>query len=547
MSMYLFCREIGLRRKVSLLATGILLFSPCFLILSSTYLPYCGSLAMCLMFAALFARGLRRDSFIILWLAGVIFGIAFFARPYDALLFAVVWGGFYPAWKSQPRKIMGQLVKCAMGFLPVLAVVMLFNIQTTGAPFVFPFQQDDLDTFGFGVKRVFPGSNVGVIYFDFFAALNTTIASLCQVALWAGGSVLFTAVALIYLTQKTLRRRDIALCAIVIIYALGYFVFWGPYNMLSWGALHYLGPNYYVPCLIPLSIFSARGFYVLTRWVKKRDLHIFCFLAALLTIVVLTQALQTNLLFTKKFASINKPIQDREKIVDRNDLIFVTPIYGDFMLHPFRTLSNDGTENGKVIYAVNRGMDNFSLLDAYPTRSFFRFDSYGVYDDSPYNIPITKLVPFKLVNFTEKNILLRITPPHNVKWLRVCVIGSPNKSQCVEGKSLSAKGRHDLEVKISNQGISFANTSSLSPSVGSLAFKRGAFIAGRYVTVRVESFDKIPSKTLRANIPVFSSEYRYYIRPYAGGLQSIEPPEQWSQNKWSRNWYRSNNVWVRVH
>ena len=85
----LFARELGLSRRAALLAGTAFLLAPVFLIQSAAFLPYVGNLAVLLAFAVMLLRGARTRTPWMVMAAGCALGIAFWLRPFDAILFGV--------------------------------------------------------------------------------------------------------------------------------------------------------------------------------------------------------------------------------------------------------------------------------------------------------------------------------------------------------------------------------------------------------------------------------------------------------------------------
>ncbi len=541
--MYSFCRELGLPRKTALLASVFVLLSPAFLILSATYLPYCSSLALTLAFATLLLRGMRLGSPVLLCLAGIIQGLTFFCRPYDTVLFSAVWCIFYLPWRTSMRSTLSHCGWALAGLVPILIMAFFFNAETTGHPLIFPFQQYAFDTFGFGIKRVFMG--VGILYFDLNAALDATAKSFWQLGLWVFGSLISVIVVVGFLAKTRLRRRERALCAMLAVYPLGYFFFWGPFNMMSWGALYYLGPNYYLPCLVPFAIFAARGFRLLMR--RRNTAFITAFLLMIvmpvLTCCLLADILRSNAEFTAKSEQIYRPLAERNALAQRNDIIFVTPIYGPYLLHPFKMLSNDGVPQGPVIYAVNRSMENFKLFDAYPQRQFFRFDSYGTYSENPLIVPKTRLVPLRLQKDTAQLLSVNITTPPSAKWVRICAASSAKDQHCLFDEAAKTDKLYRLSIQVTAKTIRLLDASPAVDASRTASVNRLTLSADSPFTLRAEFYtSSVLSERNEAHMAAY--EYRYLLRNSQGQLQAIDPPEQWSHEPTSKTWHMSHLGWL---
>ncbi|MDQ4097518.1 MAG: glycosyltransferase family 39 protein, partial [Actinomycetota bacterium] len=89
---YLLAKEVLGNRRLALLASAFLGLSPLFLVQSATFLPYCSSLLLLEAFAFTLFRGVRTKSRGTLAVSGLLFGLALFARPFDALIFGAPLG-----------------------------------------------------------------------------------------------------------------------------------------------------------------------------------------------------------------------------------------------------------------------------------------------------------------------------------------------------------------------------------------------------------------------------------------------------------------------
>jgi hypothetical protein len=548
LSMYVFCREILRTRTTALLATFFLLVSPLWLIQSATYLPYCSFLALILCFAALCARGLRKHNPALLACSGLVLGIALFARPYDALIFGAAWLLFYPVWKLNWRRQLGLCAWIGAGVAPCIALIMLFNASTTGDPLLFPFKQDELDTFGFGLKQVFEG--VGYSYFDFDSLLESTREALWQLVLWNFGGIIMLVLAAGYILRKKLRRPDYALLAILVAFPAGYSFFWGMHNLMVWGALYYLGPYYFLPCMVPLSIYAARAMRILLRFARKFIAVLWRYrreatAAALLIIMplvslyMLYSIIEGNLAFTAKFDAMYRPFHDNADIAPKDNVVFVPPAYGKYLLHPFRMLSNTGEHQDTFIYAVNRGGENFALFDSYPDHTFLRYDVFGPYSENPGDINDTRLVPLELEDSRQKILSLHAVTPRKTRWVRFC-IAADDKPQCFVDAPSHSGAAYDIKIRVTPQAVTLIGVTAKGAKLPVKPLQPLVLHEGQPLQLRADfSYSDLVRYSPRSNHTV-SYEYRYFIRKKDKGLQSIEPPEQWEHNDRVKNWFITN-------
>src|ERR1700712_3461551 len=133
-------------RTAAVLAGVLLAVSPVYLVQSGTYLPYVFQLALGLGAAVLLLSGVRRRSTPRVVLAGVVLGIAVWARPFDAVLmaFPFVLYVLIQAWQDRRSREIGWswwgcLLRLAAGGVPLLVVSMVYNTVVLGSPFRLPY------------------------------------------------------------------------------------------------------------------------------------------------------------------------------------------------------------------------------------------------------------------------------------------------------------------------------------------------------------------------------------------------------------------------
>ncbi|HKJ58060.1 MAG TPA: glycosyltransferase family 39 protein, partial [Halobacteriales archaeon] len=157
---YAVVAEVFDRRR-GLLAAAFLVASPLFLIQSAVFLPYLPTAVLNLLFAFAYLRADRTRSHRWAAVAGAAIGLAFFARPYTAVLFAAPFA-VHALWtfRTPDRPtVLRQSVTAVLGLAGV-AVTLSYNALLTGSPFVFPYEAfAPLDGLGFG-RRALLGYSV---------------------------------------------------------------------------------------------------------------------------------------------------------------------------------------------------------------------------------------------------------------------------------------------------------------------------------------------------------------------------------------------------
>ncbi|MGY1623878.1 hypothetical protein ACI789_16900 [Geodermatophilus sp. SYSU D00965] len=366
-------------RTAGLLAGALLLLSPVFLVQAGTYLPYVFQLALGLGFAVLLLGGVRRRSSGRLVAAGAVWGMAAFARPFDALLFAVPFvlhalvdarrarrageGGWHEA---------GCALRLAAGAAPLLALSLAYNAVVVGGPFRLPFTVTGAqDGFGFGDRGVFPRSTVPFTPADGVSGL---LDNLRWTPSWVFGGLVLVAGAVLGLARtRGPQRWPVAALAVVV--PLGYLPFWGAYAMSSlWPGVALFGPYYHLPVVLPLVVFGAAGLAWLGRRAGAAP-------RALTAGVVAAMVLLTALAVPDKVAG-NAAVRDDLRAAQRfvagqhlDSAVLLLPRRGDLgFLDTMPFLQNDPGLEQPVLYAEMRGPGDLALLDRFPDRTLYRLN-----------------------------------------------------------------------------------------------------------------------------------------------------------------------------
>jgi hypothetical protein len=151
-------------QRTGVLAAAVLVATPFFLLSSSVFLPYPPTTLLNFTFALAYVRAIRRRSWRYAALAGTAIGLAFFARPYTAVLFAApflvhtCWrlyrtlrarGGGALAHEARRYAVIGVFGLAFVG------VTLLYNRIMTGSALVFPYQEfASQDGLGFGYREI---------------------------------------------------------------------------------------------------------------------------------------------------------------------------------------------------------------------------------------------------------------------------------------------------------------------------------------------------------------------------------------------------------
>ena len=427
-------------RRVGLLAGVLFAASPMTLFTSSVFLPYAPTTFLNLSFAVAYLRGVRTGSLRAAAAAGIAVGLAAFARPYTAILFAApfimhaLWSvarslggddrslgrqarllGSRTGFRSLPNAVQRNLLT-GIGGSAFVGITLAYNAVLTGAPLTFPYQAfAPLDGPGFGFREILGHE---VVYTPELAIEANRYALQFLGTRWFTGGVIGTLAAVVglFVAARWWRARDrewgstagLLLGGLFLSVPLGNIPFWGTHNMLAElddpanGLVSHFGPFYYFDLLVPLSIFAALGLVAGWRWIRggaafdrlaavasptaARRLAVAVALVAALAVGGATagavdEPLDRNIAYTDKYETLYEPIESADF---DNALVFIPDPYGPWQNHPFQSLRNDPGFDGEVVYARDRdAAGNFEVLAAYPNRSVYRFAYRGVWTPEP--------------------------------------------------------------------------------------------------------------------------------------------------------------------
>ncbi|WP_254543846.1 DUF7846 domain-containing protein [Halomarina pelagica] len=398
-------------RRVGLVAVVALAGSPLFLLTSSVFLAYAPTTLFDLAFAVCYVRAARTGRLGYALAAGAAIGVAFFSRPYTALLFALPFVAHALAvlWRARRTgafpSVLRRYAAIAVPGLAFVGVTLGYNALVTGDPLLFPYEAfAPNDGLGLGRREIL-GHEVN---YTAGVALATTVAVVARLlGEWTAAGPVGTALAAVGLglfaldlrgppvrpstSGMTDREVGLVLVGVFVSVIAGNFFFWGTYNGLLSGLFDLLGPYYHFDALVPLSAFAAagavRGLRALRRATADRLSPSAAHAVVLVVLLVgapvvaaaergaLADPVAENRLRTENFEATYEPIERAE--FDRA-LVFVPTPYGPWSAHPFQHLRNDPGFDGPVIYAQDRGpARDLATIDAVENRTLYRFTYRG--------------------------------------------------------------------------------------------------------------------------------------------------------------------------
>ncbi len=568
-------------RRTGLLAAGLLGATPAFLFTSATFLPYAPTTLLNLTFALAYVRSVRVSGRrAVSWavLAGVAVGLAGFARPYTAVLFAApfvvhsLWRLWLagrrwvdPGSSGAPLTTVARVGAVAAPALALVGVALWYNALVTGSLLTFPFEAfAPRDGLGFGRRRVLDHA----IDYTPALALRSTAVLLWEFATrWTVAPPLGTLLALVGLARVLLGRdRDpgaagdstsgegdghptlarsverldavgvrLLLVGVAVSVIAGNVYFWGTYNVLgdladpTDGFLSGFGPFYHFDTLPVLAVFGASG--ALAGWHRLRDLAPAGQRARRVTLgVVLVVALVSA--GGLQAAALDGPYADHAAYTDRYEetyeplqrefdraLVFVPSAYGPWLNHPFQSLRNsvapDGGLEGPVVYARDRGpAGDFAVAEA-SDRRLYRFTYRGEWTPDPADRVEPRLVPLSA----------RAGPAVEVET----TVRVPDRARSVSARLTTDEGV-DRAVGLAEDPDRVTLTWRVT---GERARIVGLQVGERSVTVPEGAVALGAPREVAATVTFSTPDgatltYREELdaRPHDGGVQVLWPPER---------------------
>jgi hypothetical protein len=299
-------------RRVGLAAAVLFAASPMAVVTSSVFLPYAPTTFLNLLFAVAYLKSVRDGSLPAAGIAGIAIGLAFFARPFTAVLFAApfiahalirVASAIRSAvWSvgplSLPDPVRRHGLTALFGTLFV-GVTLAYNLRVTGSPLTFPYEAfAPMDGPGFGERQILGHVEAYTPelalrsngYALWYLATRWVVAGPLGTALAiAGGAVAVRrwlrgdrAVAVSCGTiadggdggdggdavaelrdHRLERTAGVLLVGVAATVVVGNLFFWGTNNLLATfsdptnGLIAGFGPFYHFDLLVPLSVFGG--------------------------------------------------------------------------------------------------------------------------------------------------------------------------------------------------------------------------------------------------------------------------------------------------
>jgi hypothetical protein len=388
-------------RSTGLLAGVVVLASPLFVIDSSVFLPYAPTTLLNLSFAYGYFRADRADDRRWAAVGGAAIGLAFFARPYTAVLFALPFIGhalwtLYTDWREALTR---QAITATLGVAGV-GTALVYNALMTGSPWIFPYQAfAPLDGLGFGPRAILGHE----IYYtpELAVRANRKVVGLFFTE-WIAGGVLGAALAVVGIAHTVRYRissRAGVIAGLFVSITAGNVYFWGNFNILGDidragdGLIAAFGPYYHFDLLLPTAAFAAAGALWsgraihrvldthLDRRVARSALVLLLLVSASIVGTVTTadfdERIAENMETTNSYEDAYEPFDGGPPT---NSLVLLPDPYGDWLNHPLQPLRNDPGFDGRAVYAIND--QPFEVVNEFPDRRLYRYVYRGAW--APY-------------------------------------------------------------------------------------------------------------------------------------------------------------------
>lgn len=410
-------------RRTGCLGAVFVLCSPLFLITSSVFLPYAPTTLLNLTFAYSYLRADRTGSRRWAAVAGVAIGLAFFSRPFTAVVFAAPFVGHALWTLTQHRESIARHAWTATLGLIGVGIALAYNTTVTGTPWSFPYEvfapQDGL---GFGHRRILDHE----LKYTPELALSANSKVLEQFGqVWFAGGLLGMTLAVggMGLSLYRRRAREALLVGLFVSIVAGNVYFWGNVNILGTidhpddGLIAFLGPYYHFDLLVPTAAFAATAVWSAIERVQAMDLTVASrvvgvFLAvgvvvsasgiAAVTAINVDERIDRNQAVTDTYTAAYEPFEDGPP---PNSLVLLPTPHGNWLNHPFQPLRNDPGFDGKTVYTTDA--HPFDSVEAFPNRSVYRYVYRGSWAPASASPETARLQ--RVHEVTDKQVRLHTT------------------------------------------------------------------------------------------------------------------------------------------
>ena len=376
---YALAVELLRDRRLGLGAAVLFAFSPFVLLLGGTYLNYVFAVGLGTWMTVGWVRAVRRSSALAAAASGALFGLLLLTRPFDALLATVPLLAF--ALLSHPDRGTWRrlLAGAAAGAAPFVVLTLAYNLAVTGAAFEFATSAQSRGTAAFGWGRRALAPDYPPVNFTLLNAFRATAQNLVALPSWLLGSYVGIPLAAWGLRRSSLRARTdtVLLAGMLVVFPVAYLGWWA-IELTVDGAYTGIGPHYYLPMLVPLSILMAVGVRDLLTRVRtggspsRGSLGVVGVLAVVGTAAFVGPRLDLNRLVADEERRQALPVLAAVRSQPGRILVINPREPRPYIMGTHGVLANRPMLDTRVIYAVDRGATAVDLVREHPHRRAFR-------------------------------------------------------------------------------------------------------------------------------------------------------------------------------
>ncbi len=536
LGVYVLAMELFRDRRLGVIAAALFTLSPFVLLLGGTYLNYVFSVGLGTWMAVTWIRAVRRESPMAAVASGALFGLLLLTRPFDAVLYVIPLMAF--AIVSRPARLVPRrlVFGVLLGAIPFIVLALGYNALVTGSPLEFSTSAQSQGTaaFGWGHRAIAP--DFPPINFTLWKAFRALARNALALPSWLLGSYVGIPLAAWGFRTRPARDRSVAVLIVgmTVVFPLSYFAWWAS-ELTTDGAYVGIGPHYYLPALVPLSLLMAVGIRDLFRRAsaggRPRLLAaLTTVLAVVTTIAFVGPRLDENRFVADVERDESQPILDATAAQSGRLLVIKERQPYPYVMSQRAVLANQPTLDTRVIFAIDRGAAGVDLLRTQPHRRAFR-TTRQLEPGAPLESIRPILVPQRVISGRVVNLDTTI---ENRGTNRVVIayarFGNHRVARVIDTASRRGQ-RYQVRWRLSDAGISMEGPERSLPRA-------------HYPRIREEQRPRGPRAGHAPKVDVvvgaaFTNrstrrdpdrvELRYYARRTGNHVEFLTAPEQWTR------------------
>jgi len=515
-AVYAAVRELLKNERVAVIAAAFFALSPFVIVQSALFLTYVLAVLLTAVIVTLVSRGLERGQRGYHLAAGFVYGVLLFTRPIEAVMLAAAMGIWMLARRETRRSLVPAVTWAAVGVLPIVGLMLLYNRFTTGNPLRFPLWAiGGNDSFGFGDRSIAAGAPT--VHYGISQALHTLRTNLRSFPHWMLGGLVTVPIGVWGAMRgwKQHRSAVIFLGAIAIIFPAGYFFYWGNYLIIA--GREYFGPHYYMGLLIPATAFVALG---IDDLIRRRRAWLFALVPLLIagTVIEVGDKIHKNEI---KRDSIEQEVAALSTSTQAPALV-VLPAGpdGPYVLHPRGAFANDPDLSGHTIYSVDLLSRNLELFDRFPDRHIYRLQELNTGFGGQPDV-------HQLERRREREFVVDITATAKPGQTLVATYAASAQGYfkpCVLTRGATAGQQFHATARVNRTGVTLSGCQG-SDVVAPLPSRDAALDLGVS-----EATDNDPGGGEHV-------EQRYWMRAVGDAVEVVTPADTWYRERSASPWF----------